>query len=810
MALDKIMLIQDIKDLSNITANGGALSNDTLANDLASAIESYVPQEGAHFKGLFIDITALVLGVTTPVVGDYAYVDAGAGEDIVSYLWDTQEGWIGQVGGVGAETPSSVKTKYETNADTNAFTDNEKAEVSANTAKVSNIVQTSVTGNAGTVTNGVYTADSRLSDNRNANLAGNLLKAVPANALFTDTIYDDTLLQVDVNTNTASRHSHNNKATLDKFGENVGGLPTYNNISIDTTIAQRDVYDGLDSIDNTVSLSAKQGKVLKDVQDTQQTAINLNTAKVIPTDFDPAGTDNSDNNAVNTLYSGLVSNTVTNLTKLVTGTTVTIESSDGTDVIIDTATSSNAGVISAEDKLKLIGIEELATADQSNVEIKTAYEGNVNTNAFTDISVNTLSSALQPADKGTSNGVASLDSVGLIPISQLPVDVYDVLVYNTLGELPTTGDSNKIYLVLDRLRGAIAPYPELEFGGNLMEFGGDLAEFGGSYAIEVNSLYCWSGTAYSLLNPVVSPKEVKASYETNADTNAFTDSEKAEVSANTIKVGITSQQASEITANTVDRHSHTNKTTLDKFGENVGGLPTYNGVQVDTTIAQRDVYDALDSIDNTVSLSAKQGKILKDVQDTQQTAINSNTAKVSNIVQPADALVAQDITDIQNLSGTNTGDNAPNTLYSGLVNYTLPASVVHDNEKLALHATDALRLSGNNISLYKGDGSSETVALPITTNVTATVGISLQGNNTNNPVVLKSTGIISAVRTSVGKYQVDVNGSLDGYLSTGTSFTGIVKVIKGSPILIETYNSALLGELYDMQSDDVLDISIRV
>ena len=30
--------------------------------------------------------------------------------------------------------------------------------------------------------------------------------------------------------------------------------------------------------------------------------------QVIPTNFDPAGTDNSDNNAINTLYSGLISN----------------------------------------------------------------------------------------------------------------------------------------------------------------------------------------------------------------------------------------------------------------------------------------------------------------------------------------------------------------------------------------------------------------------------------------------------------------------------------------------------------------------
>jgi hypothetical protein len=74
--------------------------------------------------------------------------------------------------------------------------------------------------------------------------------------------------------------------------------------------------------------------------------------------------------------------------------------------------------------------------------------------------------------------------------------------------------------------------------------------------------------------------------------------------------------------------------TLDKFGQNAGGLPTYNGLDIDTTIAQRDVYDGLDSLDNTISLSANNGKVLKDVQDTQQTAINLNTAKVSNVDHP--------------------------------------------------------------------------------------------------------------------------------------------------------------------------------
>ena len=40
------------------------------------------------------------------------------------------------------------------------------------------------------------------------------------------------------------------------------------------------MYDGLDSTDNTISLAATQGKVLKDTQDLQQIDINLNNVKI--------------------------------------------------------------------------------------------------------------------------------------------------------------------------------------------------------------------------------------------------------------------------------------------------------------------------------------------------------------------------------------------------------------------------------------------------------------------------------------------------------------------------------------------------
>ena len=49
-----------------------------------------------------------------------------------------------------------------------------------------------------------------------------------------------------------------------------------------------------------------------------------------------------------------------------------------------TATTAIQGDMSAADKAKLDGIEASATADQTGAEIKTAYEGESNTNAFTD------------------------------------------------------------------------------------------------------------------------------------------------------------------------------------------------------------------------------------------------------------------------------------------------------------------------------------------------------------------------------------------------------------------------------------------
>lgn len=53
------------------------------------------------------------------------------------------------------------------------------------------------------------------------------------------------------------------------------------------------------------------------------------------------------------------------------------------------------------------------------------------------------------ANKGIANGYASLDGAGLVPSTQLPSYVDDVLEYANLASLPATGTTGKIYVTLD-------------------------------------------------------------------------------------------------------------------------------------------------------------------------------------------------------------------------------------------------------------------------------------------------------------------------------------------------------------------------
>ena len=93
-------------------------------NDLTDPLyDKLVGLEGTHWRGTFVSLAALEAGVTDPQAGDYADVDV-AGEDVQRYIWDASDAaWVVQSGAVAPITAAQVKQLYESNPDTNAFTD---------------------------------------------------------------------------------------------------------------------------------------------------------------------------------------------------------------------------------------------------------------------------------------------------------------------------------------------------------------------------------------------------------------------------------------------------------------------------------------------------------------------------------------------------------------------------------------------------------------------------------------------------------------------------------------------------------------
>jgi len=76
-----------------------------------------------------------------------------------------------------------------------------------------------------------------------------------------------------------------------------------------------------------------------------------------------------------------------------------------------------------------------------------ATQDYVHSNYYTATQVNDF--FIEESQKGAANGVATLDSSGLVPTTQLPSYVDDVLEFANLTSFPTTGESSKIYVAID-------------------------------------------------------------------------------------------------------------------------------------------------------------------------------------------------------------------------------------------------------------------------------------------------------------------------------------------------------------------------
>lgn len=92
-----------------------------------------------------------------------------------------------------------------------------------------------------------------------------------------------------------------------------------------------------------------------------------------------------------------------------------------------------------------IGLGNVDNTSDLNKPISSATQAALNEKA----NVSELASYIPISQRGTNNGVATLDGTGKVPSAQLPAYVDDVLEYASRSSFPETGEDGKIYIAED-------------------------------------------------------------------------------------------------------------------------------------------------------------------------------------------------------------------------------------------------------------------------------------------------------------------------------------------------------------------------
>jgi len=137
--LSPAKFVGNIETLGKLIGNGEDITGikSGQIDDTLSSVHKFVTQdeknklaslENSKFLGQYSSLTALNGAHASPnPAGSYADVDAGAGNGVTRYVWDvTDDEFQTQAGTSTAISDAQVKTQYENNANTNAYTDLEQ------------------------------------------------------------------------------------------------------------------------------------------------------------------------------------------------------------------------------------------------------------------------------------------------------------------------------------------------------------------------------------------------------------------------------------------------------------------------------------------------------------------------------------------------------------------------------------------------------------------------------------------------------------------------------------------------------------
>lgn len=225
-----------------------------------------------------------------------------------------------------------------------------------------------------------------------------------------------------------------------------------------------------------------------------------------------------------------------------------------------------------------------------------------------------INKKIPTSQKGAANGVATLDSNGLVPSSQLPSYVDDV-IEGTLSTFPSEGDSGKIYV--DTF---------------------------------TNLTYRWSGSGYVEISKSIALGETSSTaYPGNKGKQNADDIANLKTRVSTNESNITTLQ-SNVSSNTTDINTlksnvSTNTADIANIKSDVSGIKTdISNIKDDISTAENDISSLRTDVDNNAS----------DIDDIQQ-SLNSQSNDISNLKTTVSGHT-EDISDLKSTTSKNASD----------------------------------------------------------------------------------------------------------------------------------------------------------
>ena len=228
------------KPLSNAEVNalggkvdketGKGLSQENFTTDEKSKLASLEP---SLWLGEYTSLTSLQTAHPTGISGNSAYVDEGEGFPVATYAWDTSDqAWVKQQGTTTVETPESIKQKYESNPDTNAFTNDYKTKLNGISSGAD--VTKDALNNS--------TTDNVIEDSNSFNFI-KLIEGVPTLVKSTFTYLKSTLKTYFDNLYSSVNHNHNLNDLTEKNYSSLSNKPDLSSLHTHTNKTDLDNYN---------------------------------------------------------------------------------------------------------------------------------------------------------------------------------------------------------------------------------------------------------------------------------------------------------------------------------------------------------------------------------------------------------------------------------------------------------------------------------------------------------------------------------------------------------------------------------------